>query len=155
MIEDLLPVLSVLIASGAPSIGAIYAITTVGTTMAGAGTEKPEILTKALIAVVLAEAIAIYGLLTSFMLVTKIPTITTLADSYKALIASLIMGISGLSAAIGIARSGSAMAGAMLERPETFSKNVVGVVLAEAIAIYGLLVAFMLIAQIGVAPIPH
>jgi ATP synthase proteolipid subunit len=155
MIEDLIPALSVAIASSIPSVGAIYAIATVGTTMAGAGTEKPEILTKALIAVVLAEAIAIYGLLTSFMLITKIPTITTLADSYKALAASLTMAISGLTAGLGIARAGSAMAGAMLEKPETFSKNVVGVVLAEAIAIYGLLVAFMLIAQIGVAPISH
>ena len=155
MIEDLLPTLSVAIASSIPSIGSIYAIATVGTTMAGAGTEKPEILTKAMIAIVLAEAIAIYGLLVAFMLITKIPAIATLADSYKALAASITMAISGLSAGLGIARSGSAMAGALLEKPETFSKNVVGVVLAEAIAIYGLLVAFMLIAQIGVAPTPH
>jgi len=40
------------------------------------------------------------------------------------------------------------MTTAAAENPETFSRNFVAVVLAEAIAIYGLLVAFMIIARI-------
>jgi F0F1-type ATP synthase membrane subunit c/vacuolar-type H+-ATPase subunit K len=40
------------------------------------------------------------------------------------------------------------MTGALVEKPETFSGNVISVVLAEAIGIYGLLIAFMLIGQI-------
>ncbi|MBS7610509.1 hypothetical protein KEJ36_05565 [Candidatus Bathyarchaeota archaeon] len=155
MTPDIISMMAVILASCFSSLGAIFAIITAGTAMAGAGTEKPEILTKALISVVLAEAIAIYGLLTSFMLITKLPVITNMPDveastaAYKALAAGVIMGVSGLAAGLGIAYAGSAMAGAMVEKPETFSKNVVAVVLAEAIAIYGLLISFMMIAGIG------
>ena len=154
MTPDLLSMLAVMLAAGSSSLGAIFAIITAGTAMAGAGTEKPEILTKALISVVLAEAIAIYGLLTSFMLITKIPLITSMEPSlattaaYKALTAGVVMSVSSIAAGLGIAYAGSAMAGAMVEKPETFSKNVVAVVLAEAIAIYGLLISFMMIAGI-------
>jgi F0F1-type ATP synthase membrane subunit c/vacuolar-type H+-ATPase subunit K len=40
------------------------------------------------------------------------------------------------------------MVGALVNKPEVFSKSMVPVVLAEALAIYTLLVAFMLIMQI-------
>ncbi len=154
MLPDLLSMLAVILSAGTSSVAAIFAIITAGTAMAGAGSEKPEILTKALISVVLAEAIAIYGLLTAFMLITKLPTISAmepekaLTASYRALTAGIIMSVSSMSAGFGISYTGSAMAGAMVEKPETFSKNVVAVVLAEAIAIYGLLIAFMMIAGI-------
>jgi F0F1-type ATP synthase membrane subunit c/vacuolar-type H+-ATPase subunit K len=155
MTPDIISMIGVILASCSSSLAAIFAIITAGTAMAGAGTEKPEILTKALISVVLAEAIAIYGLLTSFMLITKLPIITAMPEveastaAYKALAAGIIMSVSSIAAGFGIAYAGSAMAGAMVEKPETFSKNVVSVVLAEAIAIYGLLISFMMIAGIG------
>jgi ATP synthase proteolipid subunit len=154
MTPDFISMLAVMLAAGSSSLGAIFAIITAGTAMAGAGTERPEVLTKALISVVLAEAIAIYGLLTSFMLITKIPIIISMdpvpaaSASYKALTAGVVMGISSIAAGLGIGYAGSAMAGAIVEKPETFSKNVVAVVLAEAIAIYGLLISFMMIAAI-------
>jgi len=140
--------LGILLATGGSSIAAIFAIITVGTAMAGAGTERPEILTRAMIAVVLGEALAIYGLLAGFMLVGALPKITTEEASFKALAAGLTIFISTLGAGLGIAYCGSAMTGAMAEKPETFSMNVISVVLSEAIGIYGLLISFMLIGSI-------
>jgi F0F1-type ATP synthase membrane subunit c/vacuolar-type H+-ATPase subunit K len=35
---------------------------------------------------------------------------------------------------------------AVVEKPESYTTNILGVVLSEALAIYGLLIAFMLIA---------
>lgn len=148
MLPEILALLGIILASGLSVAAAIFGIITCGNAMAGAGTQRPEILTKALIAVVLAEAIAIYGLLTSFLLVGKLGSIETIESGLRALAAGIVSGISGLAAGIGIAYSGSAMTTAAAEKPETFSKNVVGVVLAEAIAIYGLLVAFMIIAKV-------
>ena len=145
---SLIAQLSVLISTSIPAIGAIWAIISIGTTMAGAGTEKPEILTRAMIGVVLAEALAIYGLLVGFMLVGALPKLTTEDAAYKALGAALTIAISTVAASFGIAYCGSAMIGAMAERPETFSSNVISVVLSEAVGIYGLLIAFMLISQI-------
>jgi F0F1-type ATP synthase membrane subunit c/vacuolar-type H+-ATPase subunit K len=148
LLADLLIACGIVIATGLSTVGAIFGIITAGVAMAGAGTQRPEVLTKALIAVVLAEAIAIYGLLASFLLVAKIGTVTTDAGGIDALAAGTVIGIAGLAAGIGIGYSGASMASAAAEKPETFSKNVVAVVLAEAIAIYGLLIAFMMISKI-------
>ncbi|RLE88769.1 MAG: hypothetical protein DRJ49_04525 [Thermoprotei archaeon] len=140
--------LSVAISIGGSAAAAAFAIISVGTAMAGAGTERPEILSRAMIAVVLGEAIAIYGLLAAFLLVTALPKITTSEAASKALAASLTMLISSTAAGAGIAYCGSAMTSAIAERPETFSGIIISVVLAEAIGIYGLLIAFMLISAI-------
>jgi F0F1-type ATP synthase membrane subunit c/vacuolar-type H+-ATPase subunit K len=144
----LLGIIGIVLSAGVSAIGAIFAIISVGTAMAGAGTERPEILSRAMLAVVLAEALAIYGLLAAFMLVGALPKITTEESAFKALGAGMVIAMSSLAAGLGIAYCGSAMTGALVEKPETFSGNVISVVLAEAIGIYGLLIAFMLIGQI-------
>ncbi|MFX1582111.1 MAG: ATP synthase subunit C, partial [Promethearchaeota archaeon] len=53
--------------------------------------------------------------------------------------ALLAAGLGAAGAAIGIGFSGSAMIGTIAEKPETFSKSMIAVVLAEALGIYGLL----------------
>jgi len=40
------------------------------------------------------------------------------------------------------------MSGAVAERPEAFTKSLIAAVLAEALAIYGLLISFMILMQI-------
>lgn len=135
-----------------PLVCAVYAIITCGTSLASIGVQKPEILTKAVIVVVLAEALAIYGLLVSFMLLAKLDVLSSSPQVdvalTKAIFATIVMCAAATIAMMGIVHTGSAMAGAMVERPETFSGNVVSVVLADALAIYGLLISFMIIAKI-------
>ncbi|MCS7363821.1 MAG: hypothetical protein NDF54_00075 [archaeon GB-1867-035] len=155
MDPTLMGMLGIVFASCASIGGAAYGIITAGVSMAGAGTERPEIVTKALLAVVLAEAIGIYGLLTSVMLITKMDVLIASYDAaVKGFFAGLIMGICGLVAALAIGYTGSAMAGAGTERPEIVTKVLLSVVLAEALAIYGLLISIMVINTIGVA-VPH
>jgi len=131
-----------------PLVSAAITIIICGTAMAGVGTEKPEILSRLIITVVLGEALAIYGLLIAFMLLSKIPDIATMENANKALIAGIIIAVATIFAGAGISYCGSSLIGATAERPETFSSNVIGVVLSEALAIYGLLIAFMIIGQI-------
>ncbi|MBN2014844.1 MAG: hypothetical protein JW778_06655 [Candidatus Altiarchaeota archaeon] len=64
--------------------------------------------------------------------------------------AALVMGLSAIGAGYGIGVSGSAAVGATAEKPETFGKVMIFVALAEAVAIYGLVVALMIILRIGV-----
>jgi F0F1-type ATP synthase membrane subunit c/vacuolar-type H+-ATPase subunit K len=146
--SDIVALVSIIMTALSSSTAAAYAIVTAGTAMAGAGTERPEILGKAIIAIVLAEAIAIYGLLTSFMLISSLPLITDMTLAWRAFSAAIIMSATSVIAGLSIARVGSVIAGAAAEKPETYSKNVIAVVLAEAIAIYGLLMSFMLIGTI-------
>ncbi|MCR6669022.1 MAG: hypothetical protein MRT15_01985 [archaeon YNP-LCB-003-016] len=141
--------LGVLLSSCVPIAGAAYGIITAGISMAGAGTERPEIVTRLLLAVVLAEAIGIYGLLTSIMLIGKLSTILASYEaSMKGLTAGAVMAACGLMASIAIAYTGSAMAGAGVEKPEIVTRTLLAVVLAEALAIYGLLISIMLIGTI-------
>ena len=64
------------------------------------------------------------------------------------LISGLIIAVAAVAASIGIGYTGSSLIGATAERAETFSSNVISVVLSEALAIYGLLIAFIIIGQI-------
>lgn len=58
--------------------------------------------------------------------------------------AGIAMAGGGIGAGIGISATGAAAAGATTEKPEMFGRVLIFVALAEAIAIYGLLIAFML-----------
>lgn len=60
------------LATGASSLGAGYAVGTVGAAAVGALTEKPELLGRMLILIGLAEGIAIYGLLISMLIFNRL-----------------------------------------------------------------------------------
>lgn len=64
--------ISAAISTGIGSIGASYAVAAVGSSALGAVSENPDIFGKTLIYVGLAEGIAIYGLIISIMILTKI-----------------------------------------------------------------------------------
>jgi V/A-type H+/Na+-transporting ATPase subunit K len=59
--------------------------------------------------------------------------------------AALVMGLSALGAAYAVAVVGGAAMGAVAEKPETAGRALVFVGLAEGIAIYGLIVAIMIL----------
>lgn len=60
------------LSTGLATIGAGYAVGTVGASALGAVSEDPKILGKTLIFVGLAEGIAIYGLIVSIMILSKL-----------------------------------------------------------------------------------
>ena len=66
----------------------------------------------------------------------------------KELSAAIVMSLSAIAAAYAIAVTGSAAAGATAEKPEVFGKVMIFVALAEAIAIYGLIIAILILVGI-------
>ncbi len=70
----------------------------------------------------------------------------SITDAYKFLGAGLSIGLAGLGAGIGLGIAGAAAIGASTEKPEMLGKSIIFVVLTEAIAIYGLLISFLLLA---------
>jgi V/A-type H+-transporting ATPase subunit K len=64
--------------------------------------------------------------------------------SWIALASGIAMGASALGAGYAVAATGVAASGATAEKPELSGRVLIFVALAEAIAIYGLLIAFML-----------
>lgn len=64
--------LAAAIATGLSSLGAAYAVATLGTAAVGALTEKPELFGRLLILVGLAEGIAIYGVIVSVLILNRL-----------------------------------------------------------------------------------
>jgi F0F1-type ATP synthase membrane subunit c/vacuolar-type H+-ATPase subunit K len=137
------------LAIGLGSLGGGYGIAKAGSSMCTSIAEAPETFSKSLVSVVLAEALAIYGLLSSFMLIMRIDTVANEAQGVLAIAAALAVGLSTLAGGIGIASVGATLSETITKAPASFSKGLVSVVLAEALAIYGLLASFMLIMRIG------
>lgn len=61
-----------------------------------------------------------------------------------AISAGLAVGLASLGAGMAISASGTAAISALAEKPETFFRSFLVVALAEAIAIYGLIVGILL-----------
>ena len=59
--------------------------------------------------------------------------------------AALSVGLSGIGSGIGVASSASAALGAISEDGSIFGKSLIFVAMAEGIALYGLIIAFMII----------
>ena len=126
------------------AVSASYAIISCAPALASVTSEKPELGSKLLITIILGEALAIYGLLIAFMIISRLSAITTSDAGLRALLAGIAMGGSAAAAAFGISYCGPALMTATVEKPESYTVNILGLVLSEALAIYGLLIAFML-----------
>lgn len=62
--------------------------------------------------------------------------------------AGLALGLAGVGAGLGMGTASAAALGAITEKPETFGKSILYVVFIEAVAIYGFVIAFLLLGQI-------
>ncbi|HEX3003330.1 MAG TPA: ATP synthase subunit C [Angustibacter sp.] len=101
----------------------------------------------AVLAVVLSSAPA-QAAATGAALPHALPAATAGSGSWAALLgAAIAVAGSSIGAAIAVAYTGAAALAAMSERPEIFGRAMVVVGLAEGIAIYGLVVAVILIGK--------
>lgn len=64
------------------------------------------------------------------------------------LAAAIAVGLGSIGAGIAVSTVGSAAMGAMAERPEMAARALIFVGLAEGIAIYGLIIAIMILGEI-------
>ncbi len=153
-----------LIAVGAGLAVGIAGLSAIGQGIAassaiGSSARKPELFGKSLVFAVLPETQAIYGLLIAILLLVFSGMVgggiseafsgsTAFTLGLIAVAAGLATGIAGLSA-IGQGIAASAGIGGTARKPEMFGKNIVFAVLPETQAIYGLLVAILLIIFTG------
>ncbi len=119
----------------------------------GATAEKPEMFGKGIVFAAICETQAIYGLLVAVLLMAFTGLISgdmtlTLAVGFSAIAGGLAVGLAGLSA-IGQGIAASAGIAATAEKPEMFGKGVVFSAVCETQAIYGLLVAILIMVFTG------
>lgn len=67
------------------------------------------------------------------------------SNPYAPLAAAISTGLATIGAGIAVSNTGAAAIGAITEKPESFGRALIFVGLAEGIAIYGLIIAFMVL----------
>jgi V/A-type H+/Na+-transporting ATPase subunit K len=67
------------------------------------------------------------------------------ADPYATLAAAIATGLGSIGAGLAVSSTGAAAVGAIAEKPESFGRALIFVGMAEGIAIYGLIIAFMVL----------
>jgi V/A-type H+-transporting ATPase subunit K len=67
------------------------------------------------------------------------------SNPYAPLAAAISTGLATIGAGIAVSNTGAAAIGAIAEKPESFGRALIFVGLAEGIAIYGLIIAFMVL----------
>lgn len=68
-------------------------------------------------------------------------------DPYARLAAAISTGLACIGAGIAVSGTGAAAVGAIAEKPEAFGRSLIFVGLAEGIAIYGLVISFLVLPQ--------
>ena len=69
------------------------------------------------------------------------------ADPYITLAAAISTGLASIGAGIAVGGSGAAAVGATAEKPESFGRSLIFVGLSEGIAIYGLMISFIILGR--------
>ncbi len=106
--------------------------------------------TPSLVFTVFAETPAIYGLLVSILILLNLGSNLSLLSAKTMLLASIAVGVPAFSAAFGIGLVSSSALAAISKKPGLFGKSLVFVIFPETIAIYGLLIALLLLMGAGV-----
>ena len=70
---------------------------------------------------------------------------TASVDPYISLAAAISTGLAAVGAGIAVSSTGAAAVGSITEKPESFGRALIFVGLSEGIAIYGLIISFMVL----------
>merc|ERR1712195_196350 len=127
-------------------LGAAYGTAKSGVGVANMGVLHPEMVMKSIIPVVMAGVLGIYGLIVAVLLASGIKAddayMYSSYSGFSALSAGLCCGLAGLAAGIGIV--GDAGVRANARQPKLFVGIILILIFAEALGLYGLIVALIL-----------
>jgi len=128
-------------------LGAAYGTAKSGVGVAAMGVTRPELVMRNIIPVVMAGVIGIYGLIISVIIGTSV-TLDTLTFTGLAYFGSgLSVGLSGVAAGFAIGIVGDAGARATAQQPKLFVGMILILIFAEALGLYGLITALILVTK--------
>merc|ERR1719271_1369168 len=129
-------------------LGAAYGTAKSGVGVANMGVLHSEMVMKSIIPIIMAGVLGIYGLIVAVLLGSGIkadePYYYASHSGYSALAAGLCCGMAGLSAGIAIGIVGDAGVRANARQPKLFVGVILILIFAEALGLYGLIVALIL-----------
>merc|ERR1712216_1078510 len=128
-------------------LGAAYGTAKSGVGVANMGVLHADMVMKSIIPIIMAGVLGIYGLIVAVLLgsgIDKEPYGYASFSGYSALSAGLCCGMAGLSAGIAIGIVGDADVRANARQPKLFVGVILILIFAEALGLYGLIVALIL-----------
>ena len=127
------------------NLGASYGTAKAGVGIASLGVIDASKVFKALIPIIMAGILGIYGIIVAVLLNTKAGNLEKGAqDGYKYLGAGLCCGLSSLAAGLAIGVAGDAGVRAYAQTDGIFVGMILILIFAEAIGLYGLIVAIIM-----------
>lgn len=127
------------------NLGAAYGTAKAGVGVSSMGVMRPELVMRCIIPVVMAGVLGIYGLIVAVILVGQISESNyPFFVGFAHLASGLSNGLSGLAAGICIGIVGDAGVRATAQQPKLFVVMILILIFAEALALYGLIVALIL-----------
>merc|ERR1719421_208244 len=129
-------------------LGAAYGTAKSGVGVANMGVMHADMVMKSIIPIIMAGVLGIYGLIVAVLLGSSITGTEAYGyasySGYSALAAGLCCGMAGLSAGIAIGIVGDAGVRANARQPKLFVGVILILIFAEALGLYGLIVALIL-----------
>ncbi|KAH8284641.1 hypothetical protein KR018_009505, partial [Drosophila ironensis] len=126
------------------TLGAAYGTAKSAVGISAMAIKHPQLIMKAIIPVVMAGIIAIYGLVIAVLLAGSLKKSLSSFKGYLNLSAGLAVGISGMAAGIAIGVVGEAGVRASAQQPKLFVSVILILIFAEVLGLYGLIVAIYL-----------
>ncbi len=93
----------------------------------------------------MALALGIIWLITPTSVLASNSIQAAASDPYASLAAALSTSVAAIASGIAVSNTGTAALGTIAEKPELFGQSLIFVGLAEGIAIYGLLISFLIL----------
>ncbi|KAL6045264.1 vacuolar ATPase V0 domain subunit c [Balamuthia mandrillaris] len=125
-------------------LGAAYGTAKSGVGVASMGIMRPDMVMRSIIPVVMAGVIGIYGLIIAVIIATGVTTKYSTFKGFAHLGSGLAVGLSGLAAGMSIGIVGDAGVRATAQQPKLFVAMILILIFAEALGLYGLIVALIL-----------
>eukprot|EP01101_Sappina_pedata_P004264 TRINITY_DN177_c0_g1_i1.p1 TRINITY_DN177_c0_g1~~TRINITY_DN177_c0_g1_i1.p1 ORF type:complete len:155 (-),score=65.28 TRINITY_DN177_c0_g1_i1:201-665(-) len=126
-------------------LGAAYGTAKSGVGVSAMGVMRPELVMKSIIPVVMAGVIGIYGLIIAVIIGTSVnPNPYTDFKGLSHLGSGLSVGLAGLAAGMAIGIVGDSGVRATAQQPKLFVGMILILIFAEALGLYGLIVALIL-----------
>lgn len=127
------------------NLGAAYGTAKSGVGIASLGVIDSSKIFKALIPIIMAGILSIYGLIVAVILVGKLKDNTLSGkQGYKLLGAGLACGLSALASGLAIGVAGDAGVRAFAQSDGIFVGMILILIFAEAIGLYGLIIAILM-----------
>ena len=126
------------------NLGASYGTAKSGVGISSLGVIDHSKIFKALIPIIMAGILGIYGIIVSVLLNGQIKTDMPDKDGYKILGAGLCCGLSAHAAGLAIGVAGDAGVRAYAQQDGVFVGMILILIFAEAIGLYGLIVAIIM-----------